>query len=199
MIKSAYFKFIFLLFYTDSQHREELFTMNLRLARNVVNLNLPLILRTLQLKNLEQKVKDINLRARGPHCTQKRATLQLYHLHNYNHATSLHKQCQRLYSWSSWPCTLWRSLLRILNVITQARKSWKQICDTPQSNNAEKGKMKNGLIALINGSFFYVYVCYVRGNGSQPPRTGTDTWDEDCGYRPYTTTQRIEHKTLQDV
>lgn len=33
------------------------------------------------------------------------------------------------------------------------KKSREWISDTPQSNNAEKGKMKNGLIALINGSF----------------------------------------------
>lgn len=54
-----------------------------------------------------------------------------------------------------WKCknVCW-TLLRILAVMTQARKSWKQISDTPRSNNAEKGKMKNGLIALINGSFF---------------------------------------------
>lgn len=58
--------------------------------------------------------------------------------------------------------------------------------------------MKNGLIALINGSFS-MCMCCVRGNGSQPPRTGTDTWDEDCGYRPYITTQRMEHRTLQDI
>lgn len=82
----------------------------------------------------------------------------------------------------------------MFNAITPPRKVWKWISDTIQSNNAEKGKMKNGLIALINGSFFfYVYVCYVRGNGSLPPRTGTDTWDEDCGYRPCAT-ERTEQR-----
>lgn len=175
--------------------------MNLRFIENAGNLSLPHILRPLQLKNLEQKVKVIHLNARGPRCTQKRNKPHCNYV-IYTTATTQHPSINNkkiLYSWTSWPCRLWRTLLRILNVITQARKSWKPFCDTPQSNNAEKGKMKNGLIALINGSFFYVYVCYVRGNGSQPPRTGTDTWDEDCGYRPYTTTQRIEHKTLQDV
>lgn len=28
-----------------------------------------------------------------------------------------------------------------------------------------------------------MHACYVRGNGGQPPRTGTDTWDKNQGYR----------------
>lgn len=37
------------------------------------------------------------------------------------------------------------------------QKQTGQISDTIQYNNAEKGKMKNGLITFINGSFFCVY------------------------------------------
>lgn len=64
---------------------------------------------------------------------------------------------------------------------TPGMKSWKCISGTPRSKQYWEKENEKWPYHSYQWLFFCVHVCYVRGKGSQPPRTGTDTWDEDCG------------------